>query len=274
MKSDFKGISLEFATYLYSEKGMAEATCEAYNRDIRFFFSFLESRELKCDEKGILAYFEELKNKGYASASIARITFSIRVLFRFLIREKKCDSKTLLFLETPAKWALLSEVLTIEEMEKILHGPEKETFEGVRDRAILEVLYSSGLRVSELCSLNVEDVDDTFIKVMGKGKKERVVPIGKKAISAINAYHPFRDAFPPGPLFVNAKGKRLDRITIWRFVKRYAKKVGIEKKISPHTFRHSFATHLLEGGSRFTHHSRSVRSCLDIIYRAVHPYFT
>lgn len=249
MKIDFKEIALTFGTYLYSEKGMADATVEAYTRDVRFFFTFLDTHNKEISSESVVDYFQELKNKNYAPASMARITFSIKVLLKFLIREKKLDSQILLFLERPITWDLICDILTIEEMERLLNAPDTKTFEGSRDRAILEVLYSSGLRVSELCLLNISDVDDAFVKVLGKGQKERVVPIGIKALQAIDDYSHYRDAFKGNALFVNSRGNRIDRITVWRRVKMYAKQACIEKNIFPHTFRHSFATHLLDGGA-------------------------
>jgi integrase/recombinase XerD len=247
----------DFTTYLYSEKGLAQASIEAYQRDVTSFHNFLKNKKIEdissLEGEEIIAYLSTLYEKGYASSSLARATFALKVFFRFLIKEKKSSSKILLFLENPKVWQLIPEVLTIEEIEILLKIPKKETFVGGRDRAIMEVLYSSGLRVSELCSLNINDIDDIYVKVLGKGGKERIVPIGKKAIEAIDYYLvAFRDKFESHKdkaLFLTHLGKRIDRITVWKRIKEYVKESKIPKKVSPHTFRHSYATHLLDGGA-------------------------
>lgn len=158
-----------------------------------------------------------------------------------------------LYLESPKIWQLIPEVLSVEEMERLLAQPDPETNVGSRDRAILEMLYGSGLRVSEVCGLKIHDVDDKFVKVFGKGSKERVVPVGAKAIEAVDHYLArFRDQTDSSrqqALFVNQRGKPIDRIFVWKMIKRYANEAGIVKNISPHTLRHSFATHLLDNGA-------------------------
>jgi integrase/recombinase XerD len=154
-----------------------------------------------------------------------------------------------IYLESPKIWQLIPEVLTQEEVSRLLEAPDKESAEGVRDGAILQVIYASGLRVSELCQLNIGDLSDEQVRVVGKGRKERIVPIAKSAVAAVDEYLVRFRQEGDGPLFLSRRGKRIDRITVWERVKFYAKKVGITKVISPHTLRHSFATHLLENGA-------------------------
>jgi integrase/recombinase XerD len=177
---------------------------------------------------------------------------AIKVFFRFLKKEGVVTTDLACYFETPKIWQLIPEVLHTEEIDLLLAQPKRDDRIGTRDKAILELLYATGMRVSELCDLNLNDLSDTFVKVRGKGNKERVVPVGKKAIEAVDYYliH-FRGECVDenGPLFVSNTGKRIDRMTVWKQVKLYAKKAGITKEISPHTLRHSFATHLLERGA-------------------------
>jgi integrase/recombinase XerD len=246
----------DFLTYLSSEKGLAKNTLEAYQRDIGYFITFLKKNHKtnwtmvgQEDLIGFLSLKQDLK---YASASICRALVAIKVFFRFLKREKLVATNFTLLLETPKIWQLIPDVLTQVEIEWMLEQPDPTHKKGARDRAILEVLYAGGLRVSELCQLRLQDVDDEYMKVRGKGGKERIVPIGAKAIEAIDHYLNFRNDHScerEEPLFLS-KGKRfMDRVAIWKMVKHYAKKARIQKKISPHTFRHSFATHLLDNGA-------------------------
>lgn len=235
----------EFIAYLRSEKGLSPHSVEAYERDIR---SFLEKYPIGVEN--VVCHLSDLKKKGYASSSISRALIAIKVFFRFLFREKFVDKNLSLLLETPKLWQLIPEVMTQEEVTRLLEAPNPETFPGARDRAILEVLYGSGLRVSELCALTLYSIDEESVKVMGKGRKERVVPIGRAALAAVDHYLlQFRDQFAGDALFVTRRGKPIDRVTIWKMIKRYAAQTGIQKIISPHTLRHSFATHLLDQGA-------------------------
>lgn len=257
MNLTLEDLLTDFVAYTRSEKGLSFNSIEAYQRDLKSFFEFLASREIsKCQlivTEEIIAYLSQLKLDGYASASISRALISIKVFFRFLVREKYIEKNIASTLESPKLWQLIPEVLSMDEMERLLIQPNRSTFEGARDQSILEVLYASGLRVSEVCGLSIHDVDDNYVRVIGKGRKERVIPIGKKAIDAIDHYlvH-FRDHFDcenEKALFVTKRGKRIDRVAIWRMVKGYAKTAKITKEISPHTLRHSFATHLLDNGA-------------------------
>jgi integrase/recombinase XerD len=236
----------DFSTYIASEKGLTLNTVQAYQRDVSAFFSFLKNAGIptidSVKEGHLIHFLSTLKNH-YASSSIARNLIAIKVLCRFLKRENTIQTNFALYLETPKIWQLIPEVLSSAEMDK----------QGVRDKAIIEVLYGSGLRVSELCTLKIYDVDDAYVKVMGKGRKERTVPIGRKAIEAIDQYlHLYRsqsDSEKVQELFVTSRGSPLDRIAVWKMIKAYAKAAGIVKNVSPHTLRHSFATHLLDNGA-------------------------
>lgn len=248
---------LDFLTYITSEKGLAQNTIAAYGHDIELFVEFLKAERIssftEVELSHITAFLKRLNKAGYASSSLCRILIAIKVLFRFLMREKVVSSNAALLLQSPKLWQLIPEVLSCDEIDRLLAQPDRNTPLGARDKAILEVLYASGLRVSEVCSLDIYSVDDTFVKVIGKGSKERIVPIGQHAVDAIDHYllhyRCLTDSIKLLALFVSKSGKRIDRISIWKMIKNYAKQAGICKNIFPHTLRHSFATHLLDNGA-------------------------
>lgn len=246
----------DFLMFISSEKGLSMNTVGAYQRDVKSFVNFIHSQNVmlfqQVTQEHIVSFLTYLKSKRYASSSIGRALIAIKVLFRFLKREGITQENVAYYLETPKLWQLIPAVLNCEEVEKLLNIPDDSTLLGARDKAIIEVLYGSGLRVSEICRLGLYDVGDEFVRVMGKGSKERMVPIGKKAIQAIDHYLNFRDNSNGNrsqPLFVSKTGRQIDRLTVWKMIKFYAKKAGISKNISPHTLRHSFATHLLDNGA-------------------------
>lgn len=246
----------DFITYIVSEKGLAFNTVEAYRRDVSSFLNFLKQRLINkwsdVVQQHVIDFLESLHQNGYAVSSICRVLMALKVLFRFFKREELIDVNPTIYLDNPKLWQLIPEVLSNREVEDLLAQPDVETWIGARDKAILEVLYACGLRVSELCALKIYDVDDTFVRVLGKGGKERIVPIGKKAIEAIDYSLTFRrisEHEREAPLFVTKQGRQIQRITVWEMVKRYAKQAKITKVISPHTLRHSFATHLLDNGA-------------------------
>lgn len=284
----------DFIAYIASEKGLALNTVESYRRDLESFARFLQERNCPTlehvDSLEIVAFLSKLKSEEYASATICRALIAIKVFLRFLVREGVLSVNRALYLEAPKLWQLIPEVLTCEEVVRLLKQPDSSTGEGARDKAILEILYASGLRVSELCSLDLYSIDETTLRVMGKGGKERIVPVGQEAISSVDHYllH-FRGGFDSErqkALFVSKFGRRVDRVSIWKMIKSYAKKAGIAKNISPHTLRHSFATHLLDNGAdlriiqemlghasissteRYTHISRSR---LQEAFESFHP---
>lgn len=246
----------DFITYLASEKGCSPHTLEAYERDIQAFRLFLEPFSLsdwkEIEQQHIVDFLINKQAAGYADSSRSRALIALKVFFRFLKREGERASNPAVLLQSPKIWQLIPDVLSLEEMEQLLQQPKADTYQGARDRAILEVLYASGLRVSELCQLKIRDVDDHYVRVKGKGGKERLVPIGQQAIKAVDCYLSFREGKEGDreePLFISLKEKQLDRMTVWRLVKKYALEAGIKKRIYPHTFRHSFATHLLDHGA-------------------------
>ncbi len=286
MKSDI----VDFTQFLSSEKGFSAHTLEAYARDVQHFFAFLQESHVQAwadvRQQHILNFLAMKIKKNYATASICRALAAIKVFFRFLKREGLIGKNETLLLETPKMWQLLPEVLSLAEMEKLLSQPDSSTLRGARDRAILELLYASGLRVSELCQLKLSDVDETSVRVQGKGGKERLVPLGSQASAAIDHYLSFRDGSRQEALFVATGNRPITRMRVWALVKHYARLAGITKNISPHTFRHSFATHLLDNGAdlrviqemlghasissteRYTHVSQSH---LQEAFQACHP---
>jgi integrase/recombinase XerD len=242
-----------FLSYLVSERGFSDHTIAAYGKDIRIFLEFLEKREKNiqtAQKEDFFAYLSLLQSKSYASSSLYRIMVSIKLFFRFLKKEGMLAQNIIQEVDQPKIWQLIPSVLSQQEVEKLLQGPTGNSLIQVRDRAILELLYATGIRVSECCQLKISDVDDSFIKVHGKGKKDRFVPIGKSALQAIDGYllH-FRQEKRSDFLFLSKSGKPLSRQVIWARVLFWAKAAGIERKVSPHTLRHSFATHLLENGA-------------------------
>lgn len=246
----------DFLSYLASEKAAPENTYSAYGRDCLAFSRFLSVRQSSLQEvkpELIIAFLSERQSQGYASASLYRQLVSLKMLFRFLKREQFIEVDPTRLLTLPKLWQRLPVVLTIDEVERLLAQPNPQTHKGCRDRAILELLYSTGLRVSELCRLTLYDVEDHFVKTMGKGSVERLVPVGAAAIAAVDDYlHRFRSLFDSEHnlfLFVTLRGTPLRRLDVWKYVKQYAAKAGIEKDISPHTLRHSYATHLLNQGA-------------------------
>lgn len=244
----------DFLLYIASEKGLSQNTIEAYERDIGKFVDFLKDKGVvtfeQVTEAHIIQFLSLLKTEQYSTATLSRHLISCKVLFRFLKREHVVSHNITLYLEAPKLWQLIPDVLSTEEVDLLLSQPDPSTLIGARDRAILELLYASGLRVSELCQLGIHDVDDDFVKVMGKGRKERLVPLGKKALEAIDFYlSTYRDGCTKEMMFLSKNGKPLDRVTVWQMVKVYTKKAAIKKNVSPHTLRHSFATHLLDNGA-------------------------
>lgn len=242
----------DFFFYISQEKGLSKNTVLAYQGDVEEFIEMVGDVE-KVTIDHLVLFFSVLKQKGFLGTTLARKRISLKVFFRFLKREKQILDDPTLYLDAPKLWKLIPTVLTEEEVELILSSADLNTHQGVRDRAVLELLYASGLRVSEVCSLTLYSVDDTLIRVSGKGGKERIVPVSDRAIKALDRYLlEYRDAFASdkkAKLFLNLKGKPLDRITLWKQVKILTKRAGIEKNVSPHTFRHSFATHLLDHGA-------------------------
>lgn len=251
----------EFINYLNVERGLADNTLESYGRDLRYFSNFLQEQNSITNiqdttRANIIAYLLYLQKQGRATSTISRNLASIRAFYQYLVREKLLDKDPSSNLESPKLEKRLPKVLTVKEVEILLSQPDLSDPRGIRDKAMLEVLYASGIRVSELVALNLDSVNLNmgFLRCMGKGSKERIVPLGKIAVKSVTEYlEKARDKLIKNPeeqaLFVNHHGKRLTRQGFWKIIKQYAKQAGINKDITPHTLRHSFATHLLENGA-------------------------
>lgn len=240
----------DFLVYLGSEKGLSPHTLEAYRRDLEGLKNFLQEEALDhVTAEQVIAYFEHLKNRGMASSSLCRGLVAVKVFFRFLKREKRIGHNPTVFLESPKMWQLIPEVMTVDEVSRFLEAPEKDHFVGARDRALFHLMYAAGLRVSEVCMLDIGDVSDDHVRVKGKGGKERIVPVAPVAIDTLDYFLIHFRMDGEGALFVSQRGARMSRVAVWERVKHYARKAAITKEISPHTLRHSFATHLLENGA-------------------------
>ena len=242
-----------FESLKTSEKGLSPHTIEAYGRDIGVFIEFIQEKSWKeITPEIILNFLSYLNGQSYASSTVCRMLISVKVFFKFLKKEKEISVDLGRYFETPKIWQLVPEVLSIEEVDLLLAQPKQQDFVSARDKAILELLYATGMRVSELCQLTIYDLSDTFVKVKGKGKKERIIPVGKQAIAAVDYYLvQFRTQVKEdnAPLFISQRGKPMSRLVVWSRVKMYARLAGLTKEVSPHTLRHSFATHLLENGA-------------------------
>lgn len=269
----------EFLTYIQVEKGLARHTLESYGRDLARLQRFADKTNKSLEEltrADLRKWIAQLSREGLAPTSVARAVSAARGLFRFLMLDGHIKRHPTEDLDTPQRFAYLPQFLTEDEINQLLAAPDIATEEGVRDRALLEVMYAAGLRVSELVSLKQSDVDVQagLLVCHGKGSKERRVPLGKSAIQWVQRYNVIRSRYgkPSLPqLFVNG-GKPITRQFAWSMIKRYAKKAGV-KDISPHTLRHSFATHLLQHGAD----SRSVQALLghsDISTTQIYTHIT
>lgn len=286
-----------FLTWQRVEKGLAENTLAAYRRDLAKFTAWAEKKKRAAADvtrDDVADFLGSLYRAGLDSRSVARHLVSLRGFFRWALAEHAIAADPTENIESPRVWKRLPGCLSLDEVERLLAAPDAKTAYGARDRAMLELLYSTGLRVSELCGLRLADLDRRggVVRALGKGSKERLVPVGRQALAAVEAY--LRDARPrltggrPAVpwLFLNHRGGRMGRIGFWKRLRQYARRAGLRGPLSPHKLRHSFATHLLERGADL----RSVQMMLghaDIstteiythvlqerlkqIYRAHHP---
>lgn len=249
-----------FLSYLAVEKGLSENTLESYGRDVGKFLEFLNSKGISkvssVKYQDISDYLANSKEKGFNPATIVRSIVSIKQFFKYLIIEKLITEDPAAQIKTPKMKKAIPGVISLDDVESLLKAPDESTPEGLRDSAMLEVLYASGIRVSELIGLKLNDVnfDHGYVIVYGKGSKERLVPVGEKARTKLTEY--LLDGRPAilksrdsKALFVTRRGGGMTRQGFWKLIKNYSLKAGISKKISPHTLRHSFATHLLERGA-------------------------
>jgi len=251
----------EFITILRYEKNLSDNTTESYQRDINKLVEFLKKNSItdldQVDSKIISQFFNIQRKEGLSSSTTARYMTSIKRFFQFLEDNNYIHKNPTITLSKVKISRKLPEVLSFYEVDKILQMPKVDDVAGLRDKAILELLYSSGLRVSELINLKINDLffDDEIVRVLGKGSKERIVPMGSSAIEWIKKYLLYsrpsleKKMKSQNHLFLNKKGTKLSRMAIWQIVDKYSKEAGIEKEVHPHIFRHSFATHLLEGGA-------------------------
>lgn len=249
-----------FINFLRLERGLSENTIEAYNRDLERYTILLTSRGKNGPRKASLddvsALLHLLGDLGLDGSSVARNLTSVRMFHRFLLAEGESDRDPTENLKPPRLGRKLPSVLTIQEVECLITAPDVNRNLGLRDRALMEILYGAGLRVSELIGLDRSHLifDLEVVRVVGKGNRERVVPVGSEAKVWVNAYldQVWPDLYKSssgGRVFLNWRGETISRMGVWKLLSGYVRKVGINKRVSPHTLRHSFATHLLEGGA-------------------------
>ncbi|MDO3409571.1 site-specific tyrosine recombinase XerD [Saccharibacillus sp. CPCC 101409] len=248
-----------FIAYMAEEKGRSASTADSYRRDLTQFLDFAESRGVteagQIRKSHIAAYLNEMKRAGKAPSTVVRASVSIRSFFHYLIRESVVTQDPSLDLETPKPEKKLPVVLSVEEVERLLNAPDTSNAQGARDKAMLEVLYATGIRVSELIALDLGDIDlELRFLRCGAAGKERIVPIGRMTAESVRFYlGPMRGQLTKREeeyaLFLNQLGTRLTRQGFWKIIKKYAAAAGIQADITPHTLRHSFAAHLLENGA-------------------------
>lgn len=249
-----------FISYLAEQRGLTGSTLESYSRDLKQFLAYLQDRSTtdlnEVTRTGILLYFSALKSNGKAPATITRTSVTLRAFFQYLVKERIIEHDPLVMVELPKADKKLPQTLTVEETEKLLDMPAPSTPLGLRDKAMLELLYATGIRVSELISLNVQDVngDLRFLRCCSDSGKERIIPFGSVTADWVNQY--LKESRPQlitaqneEALFPNRLGSRMSRQGFWKVLKKYGKDAAIEQDITPHTLRHSFAVHLLDRGA-------------------------
>ena len=252
----------EFLIHVKIERDLAENSIKSYQRDIQTYIEFLEEQGInnwnKIDRYDIILFLQQLKEQGKSDNSIIRMTSRLRQYHQFIRQEKITENDPMQYVQTPKKAEVLPKVLSLSEVERLLETPDVETFIGLRDRAILEVMYASGLRISELVHLRLDELHLTmgFIQTVGKGNKERIIPIGDEAKNWLNEYlEDCRPVFASKAVedspyvFLNTRGRGLTRQGVWKNLKQIVQKAGIKQNVTPHMLRHSFATHLLENGA-------------------------
>jgi integrase/recombinase XerD len=278
------------------EKGLADNTIKAYRRDLEKFVAFAQQRKLSTahvQRSDIVDFLGTLYRKGLDSRSVARHLVTIRNFFRFALIECYVECDPSATIESPKFRRSLPEFLTVEEVDRLLRQPDTTSVTGLRDRAMIELMYSCGLRVSELCGLRVSDLqpEEGCLRCIGKGNKERLVPVGRQALEAVERY--LRESRPKllgdrtsAYLFLGQTGNTIDRVAYWQRLRDYGRKAGLQKSLRPHMLRHSFATHLLDRGADLRSvqimlghsdisttqiYTHVVEQRLKQVYRAHHP---
>ncbi len=275
----------DFLTYLNVERGLANNTIESYGRDLRQYLKYLDEKKHGMPLKNttqatVVGYLLFLQAQGRATATLSRSLAAIKAFYHFLAGERLIEHDPTINLDAPRQEKRLPRVLSVDEVARLLEQPDLKAPGGIRDRAMLEVLYATGLRVSELVSLTIDDInlEEGYVRCIGKGSKERIVPLGSVAGKYLAFYVNHARKFlaaSPGEtiLFLNHHGNRLTRQGFWKIIKKYAGHTGINRDITPHTLRHSFATHLLENGADL----RSVQEMLghaDISTTQIYTHLT
>ena len=279
-----------FLQYLRIEKGVAENTIQSYKYDLVMYCSHLGRTDvLKVQPTEVSKFLKFLYARKLKPRSATRAFAAVRGLHKFMMIERATTENPTANIEQPRWWKPLPNVLVLEEVDKLLAAPDSVTKKGLRDRAMLEVLYATGLRVSELIGLRLDGVnlEARFVRCIGKGSKERIVPLGASAASAVTAYLQVRRVRKPTDyLFLNNRGERLSRMGFWKILRAYGIQAGIKKRLTPHVLRHSFATHLLERGadlravqtmlghsniSTTEIYTHVMRERLKEIYKSYHP---
>jgi len=250
----------EYLNYLTVEKGASRNTIDGYSRDLSRYARFICGLEIRVKggigAEDVIAFLASLQEEGLTANSVNRALAAIRGFYKYLLREKKVEHTPVAHVELARVWMRLPDVLSREEMEILLAQPGAETPAEIRDSAMLELLYATGIRVSELIGLTVNSINWQvgYLVAKGKGEKERIVPVGRTAYDRVKRYlegaRPFLlKGMESDRLFLNRSGKGMTRQGCWKIVKKYAAKAGLGKRVHPHTFRHSFASHLLAGGA-------------------------
>ena len=279
-----------FLQYLRIEKGLSDNTLASYKHDLAMYTEHLgKLGVLEAQQADVSGFLKFLYSRKLKPRSAARAFAAVRGLHRFLILERAREDNPTANIDQPRWWKPLPNVLSLEEVDRLLAAPDTSTPKGIRDRALLEVLYATGLRVSELIGLRLDGVDIAvgFVRCIGKGSKERIVPLGESAAAAIADYMRIRRVKKPtNYLFLNHVGGKLSRMGFWKILRAYGLRGGIKKKLTPHVLRHSFATHLLERGadlravqtmlghadiSTTEIYTHVMRERLKEIYKSYHP---
>jgi len=249
-----------FLNYISVERGLAKNTILSYKEDLGFYAKYLNGHNIESISRSsrddIMDFMLAQKERGLSANSISRRLAAIKAFYRFLVRERILKNDPTSLMEAPKLWKKIPETLSLNEVERLIAQPDIRNKTGIRDKAILEVMYATGMRASEVANLRLDNVnlDIGFVRCIGKGDKERIIPLGRKAKAAIESYlaksrPSFAKKKEADVLFLSRLGKRISRQSLWKIIKKYARLAGIKKEMWPHILRHSFATHLLEHGA-------------------------